>query len=91
MKCSEWMEKLEKLAPKSLACEWDNPGLLAGRAEKEVKKVLIALDATDDVVDLAVKEQVDLLITHHPLIFHSMKKVNDQDFIGRRLDRKSVV
>ena len=85
MKCSEWMEKLEKLAPKSLACEWDNPGLLAGRAEKEVKKVLIALDATDDVVDLAVKEQVDLLITHHPLIFHSMKKVNDQDFIGRRL------
>ena len=79
MKCSEWMEKLEKLAPKSLACEWDNPGLLAGRAEKEVKKVLIALDATDDVVDLAVKEQVDLLITHHPLIFHSMKKVNDQD------------
>ena len=85
MKCSEWMEKLEILAPKSLACEWDNPGLLAGRAEKEVKKVLIALDATDDVVDLAVKEQVDLLITHHPLIFHSMKKVNDQDFIGRRL------
>ena len=85
MKCSDWMEKLEKLAPKSLACEWDNPGLLAGRAEKEVEKVLIALDATDDVVDLAVKEQVDLLITHHPLIFHSMKKVNDQDFIGRRL------
>lgn len=85
MKCSEWMEKLEKLAPKSLACEWDNPGLLAGRAEKEVKKVLIALDATDDVVDLAVKEQVDFLITHHPLIFHSIKKVNDQDFIGRRL------
>ena len=85
MKCSDWMEKLEKLAPKSLACEWDNPGLLAGRAEKEVEKVLIALDDTDDVVDLAVKEQVDLLITHHPLILHSMKKVNDQDFIGRRL------
>ena len=38
MKCSEWMEKLEKLAPKSLACEWDNPGLLAGRAEKEVDR-----------------------------------------------------
>ena len=42
MKCSEWMEKLEKLAPKSLACEWDNPGLLAGRAEKEVKKAVEA-------------------------------------------------
>ena len=85
MKCSEWMEKLEKLAPKSLACEWDNPGLLAGRAEKEVEKVLIALDATDDVVDLAVKEQVDLLITHHPMLFSPVKKVTSADFIGHRL------
>ena len=85
MKCSDWMEKLEKLAPKSLACEWDNPGLLAGRAEKEVEKVLIALDATDDVVDLAVKEQVDLLITHHPMLFSPLKKVTSADFIGRRL------
>ena len=85
MKVLEWMEHLEKLAPVSMACQWDNPGLLAGRGEKEVKKVLIALDATDEVVDMAVEEQVDLLLTHHPLIFKGVKKVNDQDFIGRRL------
>ncbi len=76
---------LETLAPLSCACAWDNPGLLAGRLSREVSKILIALDATDQVVDLAVKEGCDLLLTHHPLIFQPLKKINDQDFIGRRL------
>lgn len=85
MRCSEIIERLEELAPGKCACPWDNPGLLAGRAEKEVDKVLVALDATDEVVELAVKEQCGLLLTHHPLIFEPLKKVNDQDFIGRRI------
>lgn len=85
MRCSEIIGRLEQLAPVEYACEWDNPGLLAGRMEKEVKKVLLALDATDEVVEQAVREQVDLLLTHHPLIFKALKKVNDQDFISRRI------
>ena len=85
MRCSEIITKLEKLAPVSCACSWDNPGLLAGRAEKEVSKILIGLDATDEVVELAVEEGCDFLLTHHPLIFKAIKKINDQDFIGRRL------
>lgn len=85
MRCEEWIEKLEKLAPGSCACSWDNPGLITGRYDKEVRKVLIALDATDQVTDRAAAEQVDLLLTHHPLIFSALKKINDQDFIGRRL------
>ena len=44
MKCSEVIEILGKLAPESCACDWDNPGLLAGRSDKEVKKIYIALD-----------------------------------------------
>lgn len=85
MKCREIIEVLEALAPASIACDWDNPGLLAGRAEKEVKKILLALDATDEVVEEAVAMGADLLLTHHPLIFKAVKKINDQDFIGRRL------
>lgn len=85
MKCRELIKHLEQLAPLSYACSWDNPGLLAGRGEKEVHRILIALDATDEVADLAVREGCDVLLTHHPLIFGSIKKVNDQDFIGRRL------
>lgn len=87
MKCSEIIEGLEKLAPVSWACSWDNPGLLAGRASKEVTRILIGLDATDEAVDLAVKEGCHMLLTHHPLIFKPVKKINDQDFIGRRLIR----
>lgn len=85
MRCSELMEKLEELAPKSLACDWDNPGFLAGRSDKEIKKVLIALDATDRVVEQAVQEQADLVLTHHPLIFRALKQVNDGNFISRRI------
>lgn len=85
MKCSEIIEQLEKLAPMALACDWDNPGLLAGSGEKEVNKVLLALDATDEVVNQAVLGGFDMLITHHPLIFKPLKRINDNDFIGRRL------
>ena len=85
MLCRELIEKLEELAPKSLACDWDNPGFLAGRGDKEIKKVLVALDATDRVVEQAVREQADLLLTHHPLIFRALKQVNDTNFISRRI------
>lgn len=85
MQCNEMIRQLNKLAPEEYACDWDNPGLLAGRSDKAVHKVLVALDATDEVVEQAIAEQVDLLLTHHPLIFKPLKKVNDQDFISRRI------
>ena len=63
MKCSEVIEILGKLAPESCACDWDNPGLLAGRSDKEVKKIYIALDATDQVVDAVQPADAILLKT----------------------------
>ena len=87
MKCTEMMERLERLAPLSMACDWDNPGLLAGRSDKEVKTVFLAVDATDEVIDQAEAAGADLLLTHHPLIFKAIRKINDGDFIGRRLLR----
>lgn len=85
MKCSEIIRLLGELAPESCACDWDNPGLLAGRSDKEVKKIYIALDAEDSVVEEAIRREADLLLTHHPLIFQPIRKVNDQNFITRRL------
>lgn len=87
MKCSEIIEHLEQLSPLSFAEDWDNVGLLAGRRDKEVQRIYIALDATDEVVDDAVRCGADLLLTHHPLIFHAVRKVTDDDFIGRRIVR----
>ena len=87
MRCRELLERLEELAPGEYACEWDNPGFLAGRGEKEIHKVLVALDAADEAVEQAVEEKADLLLTHHPLIFKALKRVNDQDFVSRRILR----
>lgn len=87
MKCSEIIEVLESLAPRSMACEWDNPGLLAGRRDKEVKRIFLAVDATDEVLEETRRAGADLLITHHPLIFKPLSRVTDEDFIGRRILR----
>lgn len=54
--------------------EWDNVGLLAGRYEKEVGKIYIALDATDEVIEDAASWGADMLVTHHPMIFKALKK-----------------
>lgn len=85
MKCKEMIRKIEERYPKAYAMEWDNVGLLAGRMEKEVKTIYIALDATDEVIDDALRSGADMLITHHPLIFKGLKQITDADFIGRRV------
>lgn len=87
MLCKEIISVIEETFPRDAALSWDNVGLLAGRDDKEVKKIYIALDATDEVVEDAICQGADLLITHHPLIFSGMKKFNNQNFIGKRLLR----
>lgn len=81
----ELMDLLERFAPKEYACSWDNVGLLIGRADQEIQRVIVALDATNAVVDRAVAEGADLIITHHPMIFSSMKRVNDDGFLGNKI------
>lgn len=85
MLCKEIIQVIEASYPKEAALGFDNVGLLAGRAEKEVNRIYLALDATDAVIDRAIEAGADLLVTHHPLIFTPMKKVTDEDFIGRRI------
>lgn len=87
MLCKEIMQVIEATYPRSATLDFDNVGLLAGRAEKEVNRVYLALDATDRVIDRAVETGADMLITHHPLIFSPLKKVTDEDFISRRVVR----
>lgn len=85
MRCYEIMECLENLSPKSYAMDWDNVGLLVGRKDKRVKKIMVALDATEHVVDLSVDEGADMLITHHPMIFSKIKRVTDDDVVGKKI------
>ncbi len=76
---------IETIAPASLKMEWDNIGLLCGRADKSVQTVLVALDPFTYVCEEAVQVGADLLITHHPLIFQPLSSVTDQTTIGRAI------
>ena len=85
MKCKDIIKQLETIAPVHYAEKWDNVGLIVGDEEQEVHKVLIALDPSTEVIEQAIEQQCDMIITHHPLIFSPMKKITNNDFIGKRI------
>lgn len=87
MLSKEVIDKLEGAFPLDYGESWDNIGLLVGRMDKEIKKVYVALDATDQTIQRAVEGKADFMLTHHPFIFAPLKKVQAHDFIGRRLIR----
>ncbi|MCO1339557.1 Nif3-like dinuclear metal center hexameric protein [Kocuria polaris] len=70
---------VEELWPASLAEKWDRVGLVAGRTERPVRRVLFAVDPTLDVVRDAVARGTDLLITHHPLMLRGVNSVAATD------------
>ncbi|MCL1844907.1 MAG: Nif3-like dinuclear metal center hexameric protein [Defluviitaleaceae bacterium] len=76
---------LNEWSPESCAEEWDNVGLLIGDSSQPVRKVLVALDATEAVINEAVSENFDFLITHHPLIYNPIKKITTADPTGRKI------
>jgi len=85
MLCKEIINVIEETYPRYAAAVWDNVGLLVGRTAKEVKKIYIALDATDEVIEEAISCGADMLLTHHPMIFSPLKKITDEHFIGNRV------
>ncbi len=85
MRCDRILEALYEIMPANYAYSWDNVGLLAGRSQKEAAKVLVCLDLTEELIDKAIEDKVDLIVSHHPMIFSAIKQVNDTDIVGRKL------
>jgi dinuclear metal center YbgI/SA1388 family protein len=81
------IQVMERLAPPHLAEDWDNCGLQVGAVHWPVRKVWIALDPLPEVVSLAAEQQVDLLITHHPLIFKPLRVVDTLTPVGSTIER----
>ena len=69
MKIIDFCDRMEKIAPKSLAMDYDNVGLLIAPDHAEIKRVLVALDLTIDVAKEAVEGNYDLVLTHHPIFW----------------------
>ncbi len=78
-------KEIEEFAPKFLKEDYDNVGLMVGDNKKEVKKVLLSLDCTNDVIKEAVSLKSDLIITHHPLIFKKPKNILKGDLLGDKV------
>lgn len=81
---------METVAPPRLAEAWDNCGLQVGKRQWPVKHIRTALDPLPEVVDDAVETGVDLLITHHPLIFKPVKQIDFDTELGRIIQRAAA-
>ena len=83
----EIRDYFERLVPSRMKLDFDNVGLLVGFSGSEVRTVLTALDITDAVIEEAVGLGAQLIVSHHPLIFDPLKRVTDEDLVGRKLIR----
>ena len=80
---SDIQKLVGEIAPFELAEEWDNVGLLFGRREAEVTRIVVALDLTQKTVDKAKALGAQLIVTHHPIMFSAVKRVTDETREGR--------
>ena len=76
---------LDQWAPFDTQMDFDNAGFLVGRGEREVRRVLVSLDITEAVAAEAGRWGAELIVSHHPVIFHPVKALTDQTSTGRTL------
>jgi dinuclear metal center YbgI/SA1388 family protein len=79
---SELIEELESIWPQSHADDWDSVGLQVGSNAEQIKKVLVAVDLTDDVIEEAIAVKANLIVTHHPLLLKPVESVTDEKLKG---------
>ncbi len=79
MRVGDVTAALERFAPLSIQEGWDNSGLCIGSPEDEVHGVLLGFDCTKELVEEAVEKGCDMVVTHHPLIFHGLKSIRSGD------------
>lgn len=85
MKCKEIIELLERQFPVKYAVSGDKTGFQVGNREKEVHHIFIAVDATDENIEEAIRIGADMLLTHHPMIYSPLATVTADTFNGRRV------
>jgi dinuclear metal center YbgI/SA1388 family protein len=74
---------LEQFAPLPLQESWDNAGLQVGLTEAEVSGALLCLDVNEAIVEEAIQKGCNLIVSHHPLLFHGLKQISDADYVQR--------
>lgn len=83
MKIKEVIAALERFAPLPLQEDWDNSGLQVGLTEADVSGALLCLDITENIVNEAIEKECNLIVSHHPLLFRSIKCISNLNEIQR--------
>lgn len=83
VKIKEVLCALERFAPLPLQEDWDNAGLQVGLTEAEASGALLCLDVNEAIVGEAVRKGCNLIVSHHPLLFHGLKRIGDGDYVQR--------
>ncbi len=82
MKVQDIIDVLEAFAPAATQEPWDNAGLCIGSPQQEVRGVLVGFDCTESLIEEAVRRGADMVVTHHPLIFGGLKRIDPDDPVG---------
>ena len=78
-------DAMNRIAPKYLAEEWDNPGLLVGDPKQSVNKILVCLDVSDEIIDQAIELGAQMIVSHHPMIFRPIKSIRTDLPLGSKI------
>lgn len=83
MKLRKLIESLEQWAPLNYQEDYDNAGLIVGSPNDEIHAALVSLDCTEQIVDEAIEKHCNLIISHHPIVFKGLKKLNGKNYVER--------
>jgi dinuclear metal center YbgI/SA1388 family protein len=83
MKLKDLTSYLDSAVPLSFQESYDNSGLQVGSPEKEISSAMISLDVTEEIIDEAIADKCDLVVSHHPLIFYGIKSLTGKSFTER--------
>jgi len=87
MKKDAFIKTLNSIAPFELQYDWDNSGVQINLGHESVSKVLVAMEISNDVITEAIDNKADMIITHHPILFNPIKKIDCSDIIQNYIIR----
>lgn len=85
LKVKDIIRIMENYAPSKLKEDYDNVGLMVGDSNEEVTSILVALDATLEVIEEAIEKKCNLILTHHPILFLKPKTITNDSLLGKKI------
>jgi len=83
MKLFKIINKLQSFFPPDFTVKHDNCGLQTGNPDSEIKKIFIALEVTDEILDEAIESGANLILTHHPFIYSKVNSITSESYRGK--------